>query len=247
VIAHIRVPRFLTRVMATDESSLHEPIIVHDSSRILGSSTAAEELGFKSGLFLNRVDCPNHLIQKQFSLDRLEQSQQMLRGKIEHLSPVIETLELGEFLVDVENRERFETWFDQYHDSPFPLTAGIAPTGWLARIYSLRLNGGNWEWIDSSQYRESLETVEVSEFWGMGTELIEILREVDLKFMAEIIHLDETERRKLTGSSSRLFQKLLSESDPRPLNVFSRPSSAPTQCQFDLPTFPDPLPIRTKS
>lgn len=213
----------MTRVMAEDTDTAHQPIIVYDSSRILESNSVAKELGLESGLFLNQVDSPPQVIQKEFSLDRLEQSQRMLRNHIENLSPVIETLELGEFLVDVDNRDRFETWFAQNHDSPLPLSAAVTPTGWLARIISFRLNGGHWEWVHSNQYRESLKSVKVSEFWGMGSQLIETLREVDLKFMAEIIHLDEPDRRKLTGSSSRIFQKLLTESDPRPLNVFSRP------------------------
>ena len=223
MIAHIRVPQFLSRVMAEDTDSPHPPLIVYDSARILASTPAAEELGLEAGMFLNRVDCPKQVIQKEFSLDRLEQSQRMLRKKIEGLSPVIESLELGEFLVEVDDRERFKTWFTQHHGSPFPFTAAIASTGWLARIISFRLNRGNWEWIRSDQYRESLRTVKVSEFWGMGSELVDTLQEVDLKYMAEIIHLDEPERRKLTGSSSRIFQKLLNGSDPRPLNVFSRP------------------------
>lgn len=222
MIAHIRVPHFLAHVMQEENDS---SLIVHDSSRILDVSPEAEEEGLESGLFLNTVELDEAINQVEFSLGSVEEAQEDLRIQIQKLSPVAETLELGEFLVDIDDRQHFESWFNENHGNPYPLTAAVASTGWLARVLSLRECSGDWAWVDESGYRERLKQVEVSEFWGFGPELMNTLNDVDLRWMSEILHLDETDLRQLAGVSSRIFDKLDNGLDPRPMNVFSRPRS----------------------
>jgi nucleotidyltransferase/DNA polymerase involved in DNA repair len=225
LIAHVRVPDFLARVAARNRSMEDGALIVHDRSRILGVSSAAREMGLSDGVFMDTVDIPGDVERVEFDLDEYHEVQKRIRKQVQELSPIAESLELGEFLADVDSVERFNEWFEEQEDTSLPLTAAIAPSGWLARVMSLRLGPGESTVVKTGEYQETLQSVDVTEFWGLGNKIISQLQEGDLKSMAEIYHLDETDRRKLLGAESQVFHQIFEATDPRPINAFSRPRS----------------------
>lgn len=233
MIAHVRVPNFLARVIARHRDVEEQPIIVHDQSRILGVSARADEFDLAPGQFLDTVDIPDRVEKYEFDLDLFKKAQKNIRTDVQRLSPIAESLDLGEFLVDVESTEQFEDWFESMEQTPYPLTASLAPSGWLARVVSLRLGPGEYKVVEQDDYETVLKSVAVSEFWGVGDDITRSLQDVELKSMGEIFHLDDQDLRKLIGPGSRIFKKLFEGADPRPISAFSRPRSLSQELYLD--------------
>lgn len=233
MIAHVRVPDFLARVAIQNHDIDGAPVIVHDRSRILGASREAREQELEPGHFMDTVEIPEGVRQIEFELDPYFEVQKRIRKEVQQLSPIAESLELGEFLVDVGSEERFRDWFDDLDHEPYPMSAALSPSGWLARVISGRLEPGEHQVVSVENYQDRLQSVEVSEFWGLGNEVISTLRDVDLKSMSEIYHLDEPDRRKLLGKDCQLFHRLFEATDPRPISAFSRPQSLSQELYLD--------------
>ncbi len=182
-------------------------------------------MGVQPGELLSEVEIPDAVEVIRFELDRLVETNQQLRREIQQLSPLIETLHLGEFFVEIEAENRLKNWFEGKILSGLPLTAGAAPSGWLAYVVSHRQSPGDINIISEEHFEETIHSVRREEMWGLGSKFIDILEEHGIKNMGELFYLQETERRKLLGSESRLLHKLFSRGDPRPMSVFSRPRS----------------------
>ncbi|GEM_PF-4074572 len=224
LIVNLRVPNFIVRVLQTG-GSRSVPAVVRDEGRIISANTAARELGVKAGALLSEIDIPDAVDMIRFDLESLVETNQQLRQEIQRLSPLIENLQLGDFFVEIESPERLEDWFDGEILSGLPLIGGAAPNGWLAYIVSHRLKPGDIKIISENDFEETIHSVSREEMWGLGSKFIDILEEHGIKNMGELYYLQETERRKLLGSRSRLLHKLFSRMDPRPMSVFSRPRS----------------------
>jgi nucleotidyltransferase/DNA polymerase involved in DNA repair len=223
MLAHIYIPDFIATVQARSQGLVGEPVAVCDKSRIISVNEPARKLGLKSDLLLEKQEIPPKINQLEFDLKPLTREQEELRKGVQDLTPLLEILNLGEVLAEVEETDAVKGWLDKQNDENFNLMASVAPTGWLARIISHRRTD-DFTIIDEN-YRESLMEVKIEEVWGLGHEFKDKMRQLGIEKMSEVYELSEMERRKQIGKKSRFLHQILNRVDPRPLSVFSRPRS----------------------
>ncbi|MGM0381128.1 MAG: hypothetical protein ACQEP7_04010 [bacterium] len=224
MIVHLYVPEFFAQVQARAADRESSPVAVCDEARVLSVNTAGRQQGVKPGQLLENNQLPPEVERLEFDISIIEKQHSKLRRRLEKLSPIVENLELGEFFVEVENKDKVFDWFKQL-DYPLPLTGAVAPTGWLARIVSRRQQAGEIICVEEDEYEEFVKKVQIDEIWGFGGEFVKTLADKDFKELGELYYLEEIDKRKLLGSDSRLLHQVFEGEDPRSINVFSRPRS----------------------
>ncbi len=223
MIIHFYVPDFPAYVQARAEDKEDQPVAVRDEGRVLAVNRKAQELGCQSGQLLESEQ-PEGLHLLELDIPAVKSAHRELRSQLEELSPIVENLELGEFFLERDDLEDVSNWFHNL-EYEYPLTGAAAGTGWLARIVSRRQEVGAFEVVAEEDYERYVKNVQMDEIWGFGQEFVDTLKEKDFQKTGELFYLEETERRKLLGSDSRLLHQVFNGKDPRSINVFSRPRS----------------------
>ncbi len=223
MLVHIYIPDFIARVQARSQGLVGEPVAVCDKSRIISINEPARKLGLKPGLLLGNQQFSSEINQLEFDLKPLTREQEKLRKRVQDLTPLLEILNLGEVLAEVEESEAVGNWLERQNDEEMKFSAAVAPTGWLARIISRR-RPDDFTIVDEN-YRKTLMGVKIEDVWGLGHEFKDKMRQLGIEKMSEVYELSEMERRKHIGKNSRFLHQILNRVDPRPLSVFSRPRS----------------------
>ncbi|MFB6355270.1 MAG: hypothetical protein ABEJ65_01995, partial [bacterium] len=169
-----------------------------------------------------------------FSIDLPYRVHSDILKTIQGLSPIVETLELGEWFVETGDGDQFRSWIEQFQEKqPYPVSGALADSGWLARIISMRQSAGDWTVVDSGQFEEEIQSVERSEIWGLGSGVKQALKDADIETLGELYYQEEVEWRRLMGRASRNIHKIFNAGDPRPVSAFARPNSLSRELELE--------------
>lgn len=231
MIANIREPGFILRSHALDlEEGEQQPrrpgrLVVRDQSRVAAAGETAVEEGWSEGSLIEPgADLPASLRVVEFSLDSLEHEQERFLDRLREEFHLLEVLDYGEVQVGVEPEDRHRLR-NLARESPLNLRITMAPIGWLARVLNQRPVQSRFQFVSPEQANAVLESIKRSEFWGLGSSLMEQFREMDVQQFGEVCYLSDQDRRRYFGKDARVIERLVELRDPRPLNSFSRPTS----------------------
>ncbi len=229
MLVNFKIPDFIVVAAARQQQSESKAVAVVQNNRVVAVNDRARRLGLEIGELPGEADDGMELHQVEFELNEIIKRDRELLQNIHKLSPLVERLKFGEYLIELVGDSCFDSWFELIKNDYPTATAGIAASGWLAHLICRCQSPGMMEKVDRENYREALCEIPVSQLWGLGSGVGGRLQQEGLSRLGDFFALPKARREELLGSDSQLLELILQGRDPRPLNCFSKPRELSTK------------------